>query len=455
MKIHQFEDQYLSHYSYAILSECESKVVLIDPARNPQPYYDFAAQNGAVIIAVIETHSHADFVSSHLEISQTTSSPIYASAHTGASYDHIPFDDGSSLSFGKIVLKPLNTPGHSEDSISIVLEHNGIAKAIFSGDTLFIGDCGRPDLRESDSDASSQRGKLATKMYDSLREKILTLDDAVVLYPAHGAGTLCGKALSDANSSTIGQEKLTNWSLQEMTKEDFIQRLTSDQPFIPVYFPFDVALNKKGAAHFKPGLEGVKRINLTTEPQNRLEDNILIIDTRDERIFKEGHLPNSVNMMDGKKFETWLGSIIKPEETFYLTGDSWQVLERLIERTASIGYEPAIKSAFVAGPAPLQTPLLDKVHFRQNQNKYSIIDVRNLSEAAEDKIFESSISIPLADIREKIGLVPLDKPIAVHCASGYRSAVGSSLIAALLNGQVQVFDIGDFVKEFSKQSIVS
>ncbi|WP_439559226.1 MBL fold metallo-hydrolase [Dyadobacter sp.] len=455
MKIHQFEDQYLSHYSYAILSECESKIVLIDPARNPQPYYDFAAQNGADIIAVIETHSHADFVSSHVEISQATKAPIYASAHTGASYDHIPFDEGSSLSFGKIVLKPLNTPGHSEDSISIVLEHHGIAKAIFSGDTLFIGDCGRPDLRESDSDASSQREKLAAKMYDSLREKILPLDDAVVLYPAHGAGTLCGKALSDANSSTIGQQRLTNWSLQEMTKEDFVQKLTTDQPFIPAYFPFDVALNKKGAAHFRPGVESVKRIDLSSEQQGSLADGVLIVDTRDEQVYKKGHLPNSVNIMDGKKFETWLGSIIGPKETFYLTGDSWRVLERLIVRTASIGYEPAIKSAFLAGPARLQTPLLDQIHFRQNQHEYTIIDVRNPSEAIEDKIFESSISVPLAEIREKIGNIPFDKPIAVHCASGYRSAIGSSLIAALLNSQVQVFDIGDFVKEFSKQPTVS
>ncbi len=222
MRIKQFEDKNLSHYSYAILSECEKKIILIDPARNTQPYLDYAKENNAQITGVIETHPHADFVSSHLELHETTGAIIYTSKVVDAFYPHQTFDEGQSIQLGKIKLSAINTPGHSPDSISIVLEHDGKQKAVFTGDTLFIGDCGRPDLREDAGKIQTTRAELAKQIYHSLRDKLMKLDDEILVYPAHGAGTLCGKNLSKESNSTIGKEKQTNWSLQEATEEDFV-----------------------------------------------------------------------------------------------------------------------------------------------------------------------------------------------------------------------------------------
>lgn len=450
MKIQQFEDSNLAQYSYAVLSECAKQVILIDPSRNPKQYYRFAAEHGAEIIGVIETHPHADFVSSHLEVHEHTGAKIYASKRIRATFPVTEFDEGQVLEFGKIKLKALNTPGHSPDSISIVLEHEGKDKAVFTGDTLFIGDCGRPDLRESGGGQEALREELAKNMYSSLREKLMKLADDVVLYPGHGAGTLCGKALSEANTSTIGAEKITNWSLQEMPLEQFVKELIADQPFIPAYFPFNVDLNKKGAPGFT---ESVKKVPIG-EPikdqrgASRLDPNLWIVDTRDEKQYKKGHLAHSVNIMDGDKFETWLGSIIKPGEPFYLAGDSESQLKKLVERTASIGYEPQILEAFVVTFAEQTMAPLDPHRFKANPKAYTIVDVRNPSEVKRNKIFPASLSIPLAEIRERIKEIPTDKPIAVHCAGGYRSAAASSLIASGIDGETPVFDISDAIKDF-------
>lgn len=448
MKIQQFEDKFLAHYSYAILSECESKIVLIDPGRNPEPYYDFAKEHYAEIIAVIETHSHADFVSSHLEIAQTTGAAIYASKKIEAKYELTPFDEGDVLAFGKIVLKAINTPGHSDDSISVLLEHDGKPKYLFSGDTLFIGDCGRPDLRESGGNMDAQREKLAAKMYYSLRDKLMLLPDDVILYPAHGAGTLCGKALSDAASSTMGEQKAENWSLQPMSEEAFVKELTSDQPFIPAYFPFDVELNKKGASGF---VESTGKVKVSESITGHLDAGIWIVDSRNQQDFKKGHLAGSINIMDAAKFETWLGSMIDPSEEFYLAAQDTETLERLIGRTASIGYETKIREAFVLTSGEQIMQPLDLENFKENQEQYTIVDIRNASEVSANKIFSSSIQVPLADLRSRIDEIPLDKPIAVHCAGGYRSAIGSSLIASLVGAHIPVFDIGEHIKEFDQQ----
>ena len=192
MKIRQFEDKHLSHYSYAVVSECEQKVILIDPARDVQPYIAYAKEMEAAIVGVIETHPHADFVSSHLEIFQTFGATIHTSRLAGAAYSHEGFDEGQSIQIGKIQLSAINTPGHSPDSISILLQHQGNPRAVFTGDTLFVGDCGRPDLREGSGKVQVKREELARQMYHSLREKLSVLPDDVIVYPAHGAGTLCG-----------------------------------------------------------------------------------------------------------------------------------------------------------------------------------------------------------------------------------------------------------------------
>lgn len=452
MNIKQWEDKNLAHFSYAVLSDCEKKVVLIDPARNPQQYLEYAKEHGAEIVGIIETHPHADFVSSHLEISKLTGATVYVSKLVNVSYDHQPFDDGDVIEIGKIRFSAINTPGHSPDSISILLEHDGKQKAVFTGDTLFIGDCGRPDLREGAGNIKATRQSLAKEMYYSLRNKLMTLEGNVIVYPAHGAGTLCGKALSQAESSTIAAEKMTNWSLQNMTEEEFVKELLSDQPFIPSYFPYDVELNRKGAPGFRDSIRQVKIVSAIKNEADasNLQKDIVIVDARAEKEYKKSHLPNSINLMEGTKFETWLGSIIKPGEKFYLAGESEEQLRNLIERAAAIGYEGQIELAFVTEFGTKSTESLDVEDFRKNQDNYTIVDVRNPSEVKEKKVFEDTLEIPLAELRGRVGEIPTGKPIVVHCAGGYRSAAGSSLVQAGLNGNATVYDLGESIKEFSK-----
>ena len=444
MKIEQFEDKGLAHFSYAILSECAREIVLIDPARNPQPYYDYAKANEAQIVAVIETHPHADFVSSHLEIAQTTGAIIRVSKQLGADYTHQAFDEGDSFTAGKLTFRALNTPGHSPDSISIVLEREGQNVAVFTGDTLFIGDVGRPDLREKAGNITAKREELAKQMYHSLREKLMPLADTVMVYPAHGAGSLCGKALGGANSSTIGAEKIGNPMLRQLSEEAFVKELLADQPFIPKYFGYDVALNKAGAPAYAPGVQQVKRLAAGAT----LEAGAVVVDSRPEAEFKKSHVAGAINIQQGGKFETWLGSIVGPAESFYLLAADEATLEDLIQKTAKIGYEPLIKGALVGTPTTEATmPVLNLNAFRRHPEQYTIVDVRSAIEHRDEPIFEGSLNIPLPELRERAKEIPTDKPVVVHCAGGYRSAAGSSIVANALLG-TEVLDLSEAVKYF-------
>ncbi len=449
MRIKQFEDKNLSHYSYAILSDSAKQIVLVDPARNAKQYIEYAKENNAEITGIIETHPHADFVSSHFELHQITGAIIYTSKLVDALYSHQSFDDGESIKLGNIKLTALNTPGHSPDSISILLEREGKQKAVFTGDTLFIGDCGRPDLREAAGKIQTTRSELAKLMYHSLRDKLMVLEDDVIVYPAHGAGTLCGKNLSKESNSTIAAEKKTNWSLQEATEEEFVKNLLADQPFVPLYFPFDVELNRKGATGLKESIYKIKIGDTIDETiVTTLDKTFWIIDTRKEQDFKNGHLPNSINLMEDGKFETWLGSIIKPNEKFYLVSESKAQLQTMLERTAAIGYETQVAEGFVINGGIIKEEKINVDEFKDHQQNYTIVDVRNTSEVKEGKIFKNSIAIPLAEVRNRINEIPTDKPIVVHCAGGYRSAAASSLIHSQLNGIVKVFDLGENIKQF-------
>ena len=444
MKIEQFEDKGLAQYGYAILSESTREVVLIDPARDPQPYYDYAEANQAKIVGVIETHPHADFVSSHLEIHQKTGATIYVHSLVGADYPHQAFDEGAELQLGDLKLRSLHTPGHSPDGISIVLQQGDKDKAVFTGDTLFIGDVGRPDLRENAGNITAKREELARQMYHSTREKLMKLADDVLVYPAHGAGTLCGKALSQANSSTIGAEKISNYALQPMSEDQFVKILTEDQPFIPKYFGYDVSLNKKGAPAYQASVEQVKRLEKNFKP----EPGVLVVDARNEKIYKKGHYQGAINIQNGGKFETWLGSIIDPKESFYLVAESDKELYELIAKAAKIGYESLIKGAFVQeGAAAVASPNIDLKDFVNHPEKYTIVDIRNQSEVKENSYFKNAINIPLPELRERVREIPAAKPVVVHCAGGYRSAAGSSIVETALPG-TEVLDLSEAVNEF-------
>jgi len=441
MTIKQFEYKPLSHFSYILLSE--GKMVVIDPERNPQQYYDFASDNNAEIVAVIETHPHADFVSSHLEIHKATGATIYASKEMDADYPHKPLEDGDEITLENVTLKALHTPGHSPDSITIVATE-GRETVLFTGDTLMVGDVGRPDLREKAGNKKAKRKELAEMMYETVSTKFTDLPDDAVIYPAHGAGSLCGKSMGDASSSTLGDERRDNWAFKTQTKKDFVKNLLDDLPFIPHYFGYDVDMNKKGAADLKASIG-------TIPFAERTNVEGLIIDMRDEMTFKKGHLDGSINIQavsDTAKFETWLGSIVQLDEPFTFVIDAKANKDNLLHRVAKIGYEKLVKQVVTLLDGNLkETETLNLNDFKNNPDNYTIVDVRNESEVEEGKIFESAISHPLNELRESINDIPTDKPIVVHCAGGYRSAAGTSIIQNKLD-DVKVFDLSDHIKDF-------
>ena len=441
MIIKQFEYSPLAHYSYAIISDGE--MAIIDPERDPMQYYELAYEHEAKIVAVIETHPHADFISSHLQIHEETGATIYNSEKLGADYPHVAFDEGDTISIGKVTLSAINTPGHSPDSITIVAR-SGKKTALFTGDTLFIGDVGRPDLREKAGNMKAKRQELAEMMYHTIQNKFTELPDDALVYPAHGAGSLCGKNLSPDKSSTLGNERMGNWAFKKQTKEDFVNYLLDSQPFIPSYFGFNVDINKAGAKNVrKANADVIFRLNTIEKG--------LIIDIRNATDFKKGHISGSINIQANSqkdKFETWLGSIIEPKESFHIVIDNPYEMDSILERVSKIGYEGQLKSVLTLEPHQLEeSSILDLPDFKKNPSNYTIVDIRNQSEIYDGKFFEQALAHPLNDLRNTYQEIPQDKPIAVHCAGGYRSAAGSSLLSKLMKN-VTVLDLGENVNDF-------
>lgn len=442
-EIKQFYDFNLAHASYAVLSENE--IAVIDPARNPEQYYNYAEEKGAKITAVIETHPHADFVSSHLEISKTTGAKIYVSKFLNPFYEFVPFDEGDELRIGKATLHPLNTPGHSPDSISILIkDETGNDYAIATGDTLFVGDVGRPDLRESAGSINKSKEDLARMMYHTIHEKLLKLPDEMLVYPAHGAGSLCGKSSSTDTYTTIGREKKENYALQPMSEDNFLHELLKDQSYIPKYFGYDVELNRKGAPGYRESIDKVKRLSSYGD----MEKGFAIIDARTQDDFGDGHFKGAINLRDELKFESWLGTIISPDEKFYLISDSKRNLEKLIGRIAKIGYEVNIAGAIVHHDIGSleSSEYFDLKKFKDNIDAFTIVDVRNKSEVEKRKIFKNSLSLPLNELRERYSEIPLDKPVVVHCAAGFRSAAAAGILENLISQKI--YDLSDSIKQF-------
>jgi|25_taG_2_1085351.scaffolds.fasta_scaffold01454_5 glyoxylase-like metal-dependent hydrolase (beta-lactamase superfamily II)/rhodanese-related sulfurtransferase len=446
MKIKQFKDEPLAHYSYALVSNGEMAVV--DPSRNPMQYYKYAEDNDAKIVAVFETHPHADFVSGHLQIQEETGAKIYISEKVGVDYPHTPFDEGDEVKIGSVSVKALHTPGHSPDSLTFIAEEKG-ETAMFSGDTLFIGNVGRPDLREKAGNMKAKRVELAKQMYNTMQTKFNDLPDDTIIYPAHGAGSLCGKNMSDASSSTLGNERQGNWAFKEQTEEEFVEEILKDQPFIPAYFGFNVDLNRNGALNVqKAKYEVPVKLNVDAAP----EEGKTIVDARDGDTYKKGHLTNSINIMarsESDKYETWLGAIIKPNEEFYLVVNSVDQIDELLERTAKVGYEKQMKGVLtLSEKVSKSSDDFDLKDFKENKDKYTIVDIRNAGEIAEGKIFENAKAIPLNELRDRADELPEDKPFMVHCAGGYRSAAGSSILENKFKN-TKVYDLSEAIKEFN------
>lgn len=443
MNIKQFYDEGLAHASYAI--ESDGKIVLVDPGRNPQQYYEYAKAHKAEIIAVIETHPHADFVSSHLEFHQNDKAIIYVSKLVGAEYPHIGFDEGDSIKLGRVSFHALHTPGHSSDSISVILkDENGKDHALFSGDTLLIGSVGRPDLREKAGNMKAKKMSLAKMMYHTVQDKLKPLKDHIIVYPAHGAGSLCGKNLSDARQSTIGEQKATNWAFGDVDEKTFVDSLLEGQPYIPKYFGYNLDMNSKGAPAYEISISQVE----TLEIGATLPKDALVIDARKNELFNAGHTRGAINIMNGEKFETWLGSIVGPEERFFIVSDSEAELKLLIDKAAKIGYEQLILGV-VVNPSGMteKSDSFDLKEFEANPNAFTIVDIRNKDEYTNSPIFDQSINIPLHELRERAEEIPYEKPILVHCTGGYRSAAGSSIVDGIKT-DIRVLDFSDAIKDF-------
>lgn len=446
--IEQFTDEGLSQFSYAILFD--NKIVLVDPARDPQPFYDYAAQNNAAIIAVVETHPHADFVSSHAEIYRKLKTRIYVSEKLHAQYPHHAVKDGDVIALNNhLLLKILDTPGHSPDSISIVLSENNIDQAVFTGDALLFGDVGRPDLREYGNNENEQRTSLAKAMYTTLQTKYLPLNDKVAVYPAHGAGSLCGNAIRNVKSSTIGEEKKNNHAFHHTNESDFVTAILKDLPFIPKYFPYDVELNRSGAGDLQTGIRKVQLLEENFQPPQQS----LVVDIRPKSDVQEAYYPGAVYVPEGSRFETWLGAVIAPDEKFYLAVQDADAFNTAVKKLSKIGYESNIEGGFVyTVKKPYPVFLNGKSFSLNDEEDYTIIDVRNKKEYEEEPIITSSVNIPLPELDRRLAEIPKNKPVVVHCASGYRSSIATSIVRKAYP-QLSILDLGEEVNRIKKQKV--
>jgi len=447
MTVKQFYDAALSHASYAILSD--KKIALVDPSRDTGPYLEYAGKNKAKIVAVFETHPHADFASSHLELHQKYGAVIYVNPRMGVSYPHRDLDNHEEVEIGNAKVRAVFTPGHSPDhNAYLLIDPNGKPHSIFTGDSLFVGDVGRPDLREDVGNVKMNSSKLAKLMFNTINTVYKSLPDDVLVFPTHGGGSLCGKNLSDKTFSTIGEEKHNNWAFQLKDEKKFVDRLLSYQPLVPQYFPFEVDLNRNGSKALKEIIEKVPRL----KSANGLRKNAMVIDARSPEIFKKGHIQGALNIPDieDEKFETWLGTLVSPNQEFYLIADKKKDQDRVLSRVAKIGYENNVLGVLPHRRNGAKSHIWKRINLEENLSDYNILDVRNKDEHQEEIIFDNSMNIPLFELNDRIKEIDLSKPILIHCSGGYRSAIAASVLETKLNSKAEIYDLGDVVMDYHK-----
>uniref|UniRef100_A1UQ19 Beta-lactamase domain protein n=1 Tax=Mycobacterium sp. (strain KMS) TaxID=189918 RepID=A1UQ19_MYCSK len=436
MILEQYYIECLSHASYLIGDETSGRAVVVDPRRDITEYLDAAAKHGLTIEGVINTHFHADFVSGHLELVEATGAWIGFGAAAQTDYPIRRLADGEHLSLGGVDLEILSTPGHTWESISVVVrDHHGAESvAVLTGDALFIGDVGRPDLANLGDGSTSD---LARAMYRTIHHTLLTLADHVTVLPAHGAGSSCGKNLSAELTSTIGEQRRTNPSVQPMTEAEFVAMITDGQPAAPAYFSVDAAMNKR----VHPLLDQRRSIPEMTASQLRaaLEAGIRVVDARSVDDFAAGHLRGSVNVgFDGRFAET-AGMVAEVGETLVLITDAGDE-QAAAMRLARIGSDNVIGYLAVDGEGSFPVELADLVQSASRvsvaeldrltaENAVTLIDIRNSGERELGTI-PGAVHIPLAQLRARLAHLPSDRPIVVHCAGGWRSSVAASLMRA-------------------------
>jgi hydroxyacylglutathione hydrolase len=433
----QFYLPCLAHASYVIGDDETGTAAVVDPQRDIDQYTAFAAEHRLRIKHVFLTHLHADFLAGHLELRDLVGATIYLGAAAKAEYAFTPLRDGETLEFGRVRLKILETPGHTPESISILVfdlnANDRQPHSVLTGDTLFIGDVGRPDLRAALGWSASDLGGM---LFDSLHNKLLGLPDQSLIYPAHGAGSLCGKALSRETVSTLGEQRRTNYALQPMSKEAFIQVVTADQPEAPAYFTYDAVLNSKE----RPTLEQALRHEMNPLALDAVlalrANGAQILDTRDPDEFGAAHLAGSINIGLGGQFAMWCGTILNRTDPIVIIADPGREYEAAM-RLGRIGFDH-VTGYLKDGLNSLQSrPQLVAFTERLSPQLAAerllasepplVIDVRGPRER-ELKQINGSVCVPLNQLSEKMKALPKDRALVVHCAGGYRSSIAASLL---------------------------
>jgi glyoxylase-like metal-dependent hydrolase (beta-lactamase superfamily II)/rhodanese-related sulfurtransferase len=436
MYFRQFYLGCLAHASYLIGSDGEA--VVVDPQRDIDIYIDDAKAHGLNIKHVIETHCHADFVSGHHELAAATGAKVYFGARVAAKFPFVPVRDGDEIAIGSVSLRFLETPGHTPESVSILVfdrtQSSEVPEAVLTGDAMFIGDVGRPDLLGSRMPAA----ELAGMLYDSLHNKLLALPDSVKVFPAHGAGSMCGRNISSQTSSTIGEQRRFNYALQPMAREDFVRMMTTDLPEAPSYFSRDAQINLEG-----PGLldQLPAPIALSPEAAQKVQrGGHLVLDTRPSSQYGTGHIRGSLNIGLGGQFASWAGSLIKPEVPLLLVTDDPEHVREAQTRLARVGIEKVsgylnggVLSWHEAGLPLASTEQIsvEELHQRIGEKSVDIvIDVRRPAEWDAGHI-EQAVHMPLNHLAESALSLDRDAKIAVLCAGGYRSSMASSVLEQL------------------------
>lgn len=435
MKIEQIYTGCLAQGAYYIVSEGEAAI--IDPLREVQPYLDRLAKDNVKLKYIFETHFHADFVSGHIDLSKKTGAPIIYGPTAAPEFEAIVAEDNQIFEIGKIKIKVLHTPGHTmESSTYLLIDENGKNHAIFSGDTLFLGDVGRPDLAQKAANLTQE--ELAGLLYDSLYNKILPLEDDITVYPAHGAGSACGKNMQKETVDTLGNQKQTNYALKQTSKESFIAAVLDGLTAPPKYFGMNVAMNKKGYTSFDEVLAKGKTALSVDEFETAAEETgALILDTRNAAEFYKGFIPQSINIGLKGDFAPWVGSmIVDVQQPILLVCDDCTE-EETITRLSRVGFDNVLgylKGGFESWKNSGKE--IDTVHrispeeFAEKFNENSkVIDVRKEGEYAAEHV-KDAYSKPLAYINDWVGNINPDEHFFLHCAGGYRSMIAASILQA-------------------------
>ncbi len=427
----------LAHASYLIGDEISGTAIVVDPQRDVQQYLADAEKSGLEIRHVFLTHFHADFVAGHLELRDRCGATIHLGSRAQAEYGFAAMKDGDTLEFPGLRLQVLETPGHTIESISIlVFDLQKDARnphAVLTGDTLFIGDVGRPDLRAS---LGWTANELGGHLYDSLHHKLLKLPDETLVYPAHGAGSLCGKQLSSDTVSTLGDQRRMNYALQPMSKEEFISLVTADQPDAPPYFTYDAILNTRERATLDQNLEQVLRPIHLEEVLQMGDAGAQILDVRDPAEYAKGHLAGSINVGLGGQYATWAGTVLDRSRPIVIIAEPGREQEAAL-RLGRIGFDH-VKGYLEGGMEALaerpdlvwpteRVTALAIAEELAGADPPLVLDIRSAREWLARHIAQS-VNIPLNHMQERIAEVPRDRRIALHCAGGYRSSIAAGIL---------------------------